>query len=227
MSSTAVRATTVLFIGILLFVGLPLLGWGVTELSAFAAHPARLGYVLLVILLQFFVAIKFPRVGQQQSDGKKIVERQRIAVLLLQLLSLAIVIVAPYTDRRDIAVMNELETLRYLGLVLFALGFVAVNWAEATLGKQFSVQVTIQEDHQLVTHGLYRFIRHPRYLGIVTFNLGIALIYRSWLALILVTTLTLVLLWRIQDEEALMQQEFGVNWEAYSKRSWHLIPFIY
>jgi protein-S-isoprenylcysteine O-methyltransferase Ste14 len=36
-----------------------------------------------------------------------------------------------------------------------------------------------------------------------------------------------VLLWRIHDEEALMRQEFGADWGAYAKKSWHLIPYIY
>ena len=54
-----------------------------------------------------------------------------------------------------------------------------------------------------------------------------SLIFRSWLALILVAALALVLIWRIQDEEALMHQQFGFEWEAYSQRSWRLIPFVY
>lgn len=102
-----------------------------------------------------------------------------------------------------------------------------MNWSEASLGKQFSIQVTVQENHQLVTDGPYRFLRHPRYLGIIMFNLGIALVYRSWMAMILVAALTLVLLWRIHDEESLMHQEFGADWDVYARKSWHLIPFVY
>lgn len=88
-------------------------------------------------------------------------------------------------------------------------------YTTAVLGKQFSLQVTIQENHKLITEGPYRCIRNPRYLGIVLFNLGLALI------------LVVVLLWRIRDEEALMHQTFGVVWEAYTTRSWHLIPYVY
>ncbi len=102
-----------------------------------------------------------------------------------------------------------------------------MNWAEDALGKQFSVQVTIQEGHQLVTGGPFRFLRHPRYLSIITFNVGIALVFRSGLALVLVAALILVLLWRIHDEEALMHEEFGKDWEAYSARSWRLIPYVF
>jgi protein-S-isoprenylcysteine O-methyltransferase Ste14 len=65
-----------------------------------------------------------------------------------------------------------------------------------------------------VTGGPYRY---PRYLGIIVFTTGISLVFRSWLALI----------WRIRDEEALMQRSFGKDWEAYSRRSWRLIPLVY
>jgi len=102
-----------------------------------------------------------------------------------------------------------------------------MNWAEAKLGKQFSIQATIQEGHTLVTEGLYRHVHHPRYLGIIVSNVGLSLVFRSWLALVLVAVLTGVLLWRIHDEEALMRQEFGAEWQSYSSRSWRLVPFVY
>ncbi len=161
------------------------------------------------------------------AKGKKTVSRQGLAVLLLQALSLAGVIVAPHWDRWNIAVLGEIEIVRYFGLFLFALGFIGMICAEASLGKQFSVQVTIQDGHRLVTDGPYRYLRHPRYLGIMLFNIGISLVFHSWLALILVAALTLVLIWRIHDEEALMQHQFGADWEAYSQRSWRLIPFVF
>jgi len=64
-------------------------------------------------------------------------------------------------------------------------------------------------------------------MGIILFNVGIALIFHSWLALLLVAALTLVLLWRIHAEEAFMQQAFGTEWESYAHTSWRLVPFVY
>ncbi len=213
--------------GILLFVGLPLIGWGVTDIQGFITHPARLGYILLVVLLQVLVVIKLPEVGGTRSKGKRVVRRQRVAVLLMQVISLAIVITAPFSDRRDVAVLADAGVIRYLGLAVLCLGFLAMHWAEASLGKQFSVDVAIQEGHSLVTEGPYRHLRHPRYLGIILLNIGISLVYRSWLALLLVAAMTLVLIWRIRDEETLMHQTFGTDWEDYSRRSWRLVPYVY
>lgn len=226
MSKVALSFIAVL-IGVAIFVGLPLIGWGVADLQGFIGHPARSGYVILVILLQVFVVIKFPGAGSQCGEGTQTVRRQRWTVFLMQILSLAIAITAGYSDRHAVMVMDTSELVRYLGLGLFAGGFVMMNWAAASLGRQFSVQVTLQADHQLVTGGPYRHLRHPRYLGIIVFNAGLALIFHSWLALILTGALTVVLLWRIHDEEAFMQQAFGARWETYASQSWRLVPFVY
>ncbi len=225
--STPFRSLVALLIGIAIFVGLPLVAWGITDVGGFVGHPARLAYVVLVVLLQVLTVIAFPEVGRDRGEGVKTVRRQRWAVLLMQVLSLAIVSAAPYGDRRNIVALGDLPPVRYLGLVLFALGSITMNWAEASLGKQFSVQVTIQEGHRLVTNGLYRYLRHPRYLGIIVSNVGISLVYRSGAALMLTAILVLVLLWRIHDEEALMHQQFGADWETYATRSWRLIPFVF
>jgi protein-S-isoprenylcysteine O-methyltransferase Ste14 len=225
--STALTSIIKLLIGILIFVGLPLVGWGLSDLQGFIDHPARLGYVILVVLLQIFVVIRLPEAGSRRATGQKIAPRERLTLVPLQVIPLAIVIVAPYCDRRDIGVLGEIEIVRYLGLALFALGFLGMHWAEVFLDKQFSVYVTLQADHKLVTEGPYRHLRHPRYLGIIMFTAGISLVFRSWLSLLLVAALALVLIWRIQNEEALMHREFGRDWDAYTQRSWRLIPFVY
>ena len=225
--STVLRSAITLLAGIAIFVGLPLVGWGVMDVHGFIGHPARLGYIVLVVLLHVFVVIKISGVGRNRGKGEKTVPLQRWTLVLIQVQSLAIVLSGPYSDRREFAVLGDMEFVRYMGLGLFALGFLLAHWAEFRLGKQFSVEVTIQEDHRLVTDAPYRYMRHPRYLGIILFTAGISLTFRSWLALMFVAALTLVLLGRMHVEEALLHREFGKDWEAYCQRSWRLIPFVY
>ena len=214
-------------IGFILYVVLPLLGWGILDLSGFFSHPARLVYVILIIVLQTVLMIRFPAMGREAGAGKKVVARQRVTIVLLQLLSLAVVFFAPFDDRRELLVLSFSDLWRISGLVLIASGFTLMAWAEEVLGRLFSTQVTIQEGHQLVTSGPYRHLRHPRYLGIILFNIGMALTFRSGLTLILTFALTIVLLWRIHDEEKLLREEFAAAWEAYAQRSWRLVPFLY
>ncbi len=158
-----IRALLMTVVGIVLFAGLPLCGWGLSDLAGFTADPARRSYLVLVFLLNLIVVATKPRAEELTRRPQKIVARQRLAVGLLQLLSILIVVAGPFCDRRDIAVI-QIQVIRYWGLFLFAVGFLGLHWAEVALGKQFSVQVAIQEGHRLVTDGPYRYLRHPRYL---------------------------------------------------------------
>jgi protein-S-isoprenylcysteine O-methyltransferase Ste14 len=225
--STALQVVMTFLIGTAIFVGLPCVGWGLADIAGFLAHPARLTYVVLVLLLNAFAAIRIPEVGKSRGEQKTTVRRQHFAVILLQVFSLSVTLLGPFCDRRAIAIVAGLDIVRYAGLVLYVFGFLIMHMAEACLGKQFSLEVAIQAGHRLVTDGPYRYLRHPRYLGIIIFAAGIALTFRSWLALTLDGAIVLVLLWRIRDEESLMLQEFGKDWVTYSAKTWRLLPFLY
>ena len=163
LGKTIVSATA----GLVIFVGLPLLSWGVGSVRTFLDEPGRLSYVIVATLLTLAVAAAVRPPSRSRGVEDKVVHRQRAAVVLLQVLGLALVVVGPWADRREVLVLAAPWT-RVLGVVLFATGHVLMAWAQATLGDRFSIEVTIQKNHALVTKGLYRIVRHPRYLGMLT-----------------------------------------------------------
>ncbi|MBN1894836.1 isoprenylcysteine carboxylmethyltransferase family protein [bacterium] len=214
-------------IGSLLFTGLPLLAWGIRDASGYFENPARTIYTVLMIVSALLVVLFVPNEGTGSGKGEKQMKRQKWTILLLQVTSIAVLFVSPWSDRQAVAVMGGSALIRYAGLVLTFLGYALMSLAVVGLGRQFSLDVTVQKDHQLVTGGLYRYVRHPRYLGIVCFMSGIALVFRSWLGLVLAIVTLAVLIWRISDEEKLMHREFGAAWEDYARKSKRLIPFFY
>jgi len=123
--------------------------------------------------------------------------------------------------------MNLGDAGRYFGIILIIPGFLLMQIAEKYLGKQFSIEVSIQEDHKLIQTGPYSLIRHPRYLGIVLFFIGFSFIFQSLIAICLVVALSFVLIWRIFTEEALMRQKFGEEWDEYCKKTWRICPFVF
>jgi protein-S-isoprenylcysteine O-methyltransferase Ste14 len=70
-------------------------------------------------------------------------------------------------------------------------------------------------------------IRHPSYLGLLTGALGWALAFRSIIGVLLALLLIQVILVRIASEEALLQSEFGAEYDAYRAKTSRLIPGIY
>ncbi len=225
--STAVRIALTFLSGIIIFLGLPFIAWGITDMAGFIEHPARLTYVILVIVLNAFAALRMPEVGKKREGQKTMVQRQHMVVVLLQIISLAIVLVGPYCDRRGLAFLGDRSVVRWLGLALYGIGFLFMHFAEVYLGRQFSVEVAIREGHRLITDGPYRYLRHPRYVGIILFAAGLALVCRSWIGLLLTLLTGVVLFWRIRDEEDLMRREFGGEWEEYVRRTWRLVPGLW
>jgi protein-S-isoprenylcysteine O-methyltransferase Ste14 len=63
--------------------------------------------------------------------------------------------------------------------------------------------------------------------GLGRFGLGISLLYRSWMGLVGTLAFCALVFFLIRDEEALVHQEFGAEWEPHCQRSWRLIPFVY
>ena len=213
--------------GILIFIGLPLFGWGIAEIPRFFESPARFTYVAVILLLQIFGILYNPQVGRSKGEEKSGVKKSKIDLVLIQVFSLAIVFLAPFSDGHSIGVFHFGGTLQLVGFLLLIPGFMLMQIAEKYLDKQFSIEVTLQKDHKLIQHGAYTYIRHPRYLGILAFFTGISIIFRSYLSLFMVIVLALVLIWRVYAEETLMKKEFGEEWKIYCRRSWRLIPLVF
>jgi protein-S-isoprenylcysteine O-methyltransferase Ste14 len=213
-------------VGTLAFILGPLFAWGFGDVRGFIQHTARLAYLAVTVLSQIGILLYVPDAGLSRKEGATVVARQRFAVALLQLLTVAIVIIAPYTDARGWASI-DFPVIRYAGVLLYAAGLSLMNWAIVHLGRHFSVQVTLQKDHELVTQGPYRFVRHPRYAGILLCFAGVALIFASAGALVLVAALLATLAWRVHDEEAMMADAFPAEWPRYAQRTARLIPYVY
>jgi protein-S-isoprenylcysteine O-methyltransferase Ste14 len=106
---------------------------------------------------------------------------------------------------------------------------IALRWtAILSLGKAFSPNVAIRNSQTIYQSGLYRFVRHPSYSGLLLIFLSIAIHERNWIAaaVVLVATI-LAMLYRIHVEEIALNEAFGAQYASYSKTTWRLIPGIY
>jgi len=213
-----------------LYAGLFLLGWGLRDIPGFFSEPARaayIGFVVLMALATPFITRLIPEGIGDKGREEKHRTRQDVAWNVARPFLVILILSMPYCDRHDILTMPESSSLRWTGLALVVAGFLLITWTTVELGRQYSVYITLQQDHKLITSGPYRYIRHPRYLGVMVVALGLALLFRSGIALAALPFLLSLLIFRLTDEEKLLREEFGAQWEAYVQRSWRLVPFIY
>jgi protein-S-isoprenylcysteine O-methyltransferase Ste14 len=200
-----------------------LLAWG--DVRAFFASGARSGIVVILLIVPF---ITYWSESERGNRGLRPVKGQVRTLALLELGFLISFIVVPYCDSRSVLVLAESAALRYAGLFLFAAGVIIRTWAFIYLGRFFSVFLTIQEGHRLLTENIYRYARHPSYTGLLVRSLGVALVFRSIIGLFAWLVLLLFLIKRMNHEEQVLASEFGAKWTEYKRRTpSRLLPRVY
>ena len=115
-----------------------------------------------------------------------------------------------------------------IGVVLFVAGLILRWWAIITLGRFFTVDVTIEKDHELVERGPFRIVRHPSYSGLLLAFVGLALSLRNWAALpIILLPIVAAFIRRMSVEEEALSRALGPRYTEYMKRTKRLVPFVY
>ncbi len=116
---------------------------------------------------------------------------------------------------------------RIIGLALFIIGLIIMIVGQATLWRNYSGTVVIRVDHQLITHGIYRFTRNPIYLGAIMVFTGLPVYTASLYGFLIMLLLIPLILNRIRLEEKLLTEEFQDAFGKYKESTKKLIPFIY
>jgi len=118
--------------------------------------------------------------------------------------------------------------LRWIGMTLAIAGFGLRLATRRAMGRHFSGYVQTTEGHQLVTTGLFAWVRHPIYLATLLLYVGIPLGFTSLGVLGVTLAIGLPALWRrIGIEEASLAEWFGDEFTEYRQRTKRLIPFVW
>ena len=207
-------------IGTFFYLGLAIWGWG--GFGPFFAHPARIAITLIFLVLT--IASLFT--AGNLSTGEREDRGNRWVLAAFGILSILSAYVSPYTDRKDIWVLDG-DTVRWIGVALMVPGGIIRLWPVYVLGRRFSGLVAIQPGHSLVTTGIYSMVRNPSYVGLLLGSFAWSLVFRSAIGLVLSALMIPPLIARIHAEERLLTSQFGAEYEAYCRKTWRLIPGIY
>ncbi len=202
------------------YFSLAILGW--RGFASFFSHPAFVALAVVTALL----AIASCFADGNLSPGVREDRSNRWVIIVFTLIGLLDGYLPAYTDRKEFLTIDD-ETIRWVGVVLFAAGGALRLWPVFVLGHRFSGLVAIQPGHTLVSRGIYGVIRHPSYLGLLINSLGWGLAFRSGVGVFLTLALTPPLVARIRAEEALLKEQFGDEYRAYCARTSRLIPGLY
>ena len=116
----------------------------------------------------------------------------------------------------------------YVGVALILIGTTLRAFAVWSLRHSFTLAVKTGNNQQLVTTGVYRYIRNPAYAGTMLSMLGNAFCFRSAFSPFIVLLILAVCYGiRIKVEEKALYECFGEDFKNYCFRSWRLIPLIW
>ncbi len=111
----------------------------------------------------------------------------------------------------------------------FLVGGLALRWtAILTLGRFFTPNVAVQAGQRIIRTGVYRYVRHPAYSGLLLAFLGVGVAFNNWLSLsVIFVPVTAALLYRIRVEESVLAEMLGREYTDYCQATKRLLPGIY
>ena len=182
-------------------------------------YTFEIGWIVYALI--FIFRKKWSRDKTRKAD------RASIIGIFVQTLSLFAVWMMPRQHQASILPLGfwfqVLSAILVVAIVIVSLWMMAA--ALRVLGKQWSLQARVLENHQLVREGPYRFVWHPIYTGMLGMVIAAGLAWSHWIgfliALFLFATGTSI---RIRSEEILLHEQFGAAFEDYKRNVPAVVP---
>ena len=173
--------------------------------------------------------IRYGQLASRQEDRQTQATSGLVASLVTVVGLLGVHWLSLYTFSLQDRVLNTVvgQCLTAIAIALICAAILVSQIAIKTLGKFFD-RLTIKLDHQLVTDGIYSFIRHPIYTSYILLFLGFCVMLQSLWGLGLLLAVCLV--WfgnRIAIEERMLEERFGDEYQSYCQRTKRLFPYVY
>ena len=117
-------------------------------------------------------------------------------------------------------------SVRWSGAGLGAACLPLAYWVLRTLGKNITPTVETREEHELVTGGPYRWVRHPLYTVGTSFFVSLSIVAANWFTGLASLVGLVMLLIRLPKEEEKLIERFGDEYRSYMQRTGRLLPRI-
>lgn len=178
--------------------------------------------LLGIIWRVYWYLMEIPANKNKPKKGKK--------SLFLEKSAIFIVSIFVFTQLLGFTVWSfENQLVNIIGFIIVVLGFLECMIARYNLSDNWanSYEFQIKEKQELITHGIYRYVRHPIYGGMFFMGIGMLMVAGSYTLLILAPLIFVSINYLAIREEKLLYQHFGKKYKDYMKVSKKFIPFVY
>jgi protein-S-isoprenylcysteine O-methyltransferase Ste14 len=144
---------------------------------------------------------------------------------ILSMLSLVALILAVF-QIGTLEYVDAYSIIRYIGLAVYLVFSWIQVWSFKSLGDNYSQDIMIKKNHELVTNGPFKIIRHPQYLCQIVLDLGATAATFSYLVGIFALIEIPIYIMRASLEDKLLGKYFSEKFSDYKKKSGFMFPFI-
>jgi protein-S-isoprenylcysteine O-methyltransferase Ste14 len=116
------------------------------------------------------------------------------------------------------------DWLRWAGIALGLVGLGLWTCTQSVLGKEWSPQLQLREQHRLVTGGPYTWMRHPMYTSMFCVGIALGLLTANWCFVLFAVAMIAGFVLRAPREERMMLQAFGEEYRVYMQRTGRFFP---
>ncbi len=192
-------------------------------------------YVLIVVFTLFsIIRIRYYRQARRAGYRTVVSESRKYSVWLSVFICYEVFTFFAFIEVQTLRWNPQLlswgdmvlpDWVRLLGaaLALAALGLFV--WIHRTLGSNLSATLRIKDNHTLVTAGPYAFIRHPMYSSFYLLHVAVFFLTANWfIGVTWMLGLSLIVLLRVEREEAMLVERFGQEYRSYMQRTGRFLP---
>ena len=144
---------------------------------------------------------------------------------VISMLSLVALILAVF-QIGTLEYIEEYNLIRYIGLAVYLVFSWIQVWSFKTLGDNYSQDIMIKKNHELVTKGPFSLIRHPQYMCQILLDLGATAATFGYIVGLLALIEIPIYIMRASMEDKLLAKYFAEKFSDYKKKSGFMFPFI-
>lgn len=116
------------------------------------------------------------------------------------------------------------EGARWFGVVLGLICVPLIYWLFSSIGSSITPVSATRAEHKLVTHGIYRYVRHPLYIVGSSLFIAFGLMADNWFIMSLGVFAFIAMAIRTPKEEANLIEKFGDEYREYMKTTGAFLP---
>jgi protein-S-isoprenylcysteine O-methyltransferase Ste14 len=176
-----------------------------------------------IFLLYWFISARSAKPTQERKQG---MARFRLLIIGVIVVLLILQNFGLIGQLLTTTLIPHTTLIRVISVVFLIVGLGIAIVARRTLAGNWSNVAELKVDHELITTGIYRYVRHPIYTGVLLMMIGTVLVSGTTSVLLIFLVLVGVFWFNITQEEKLLTEYFPNAYPAYKQRSKAIIPYI-